>query len=218
MVFDGSDVGVTGDVDAFYFVDADTILFSIDTQTTLPTVGLVDDFDIIRFDATALGSTTAGTLSLYFDGSDVGLSTSSSDIDAIELLPDGRLLLSTSGSPTGIGVSGAADEDILAFTPTSLGDTTAGSWAMYFEGSDVGLNTSSDEDIDGAAIAGNGNIYLTTRGNFAVTGVSGADEDVFICTPTSLGSVTACTFSPTLYFDGSQYGLDANDIDALDLP
>jgi len=59
---------------------------------------------------------------------------------------------------------------------------------------------------------------LTTFGNFAVTGVSGADEDVFICAPASLGMTTACTFSPTLFFDGSLWGLDANDLDAIDLP
>lgn len=45
-----------------------------------------------------------------------------------------------------------------------------------------------------------------------------ADEDVFVCTPTSLGSVTACIYSPTLYFDGSTWGLARNDVDAIDLP
>ena len=36
----------------------------------------------------------------------------------------------------------------------------------------------------------------------------GADEDVFVFTPTSLGSVTSGTFSSTLYFDGSVRGLN----------
>jgi hypothetical protein len=154
---------------------------------------------------------------MYFDGSDVGLDTNAEDIDAMELLSDGRLLISTVGNITVPGVSGL-DEDLLAFTPTSLGSLTSGSWAMYFDGSDVGLSTTSDEDIDGVSTTANGDIYLTTLGNFAVTGVSGADEDVFICSPTSLGSTTACTFSPTLFFDGSLWGLDANDLDAIDLP
>jgi len=51
-----------------------------------------------------------------------------------------------------------------------------------------------------------------------VIGVSGDDEDVFVCTPTSLGDITAGTYSPTLYFDGSAWGLDANDVEAIDLP
>ncbi|HEU5099700.1 MAG TPA: hypothetical protein VFU22_11805 [Roseiflexaceae bacterium] len=218
MLFDGSDVGVTGDVDAFYFVDSDTILFSLDAATTIGSLGTVDSFDIVRFDATSLGPTTAGSLSLYFDGSDVGMDTTSENIDALALLPDGRLVISTSGDPVLPGISGLKDEDLLAFTPTSLGDTTSGTWAMYFDGSDVGLATDSGEDVDAVAIAANGDIYLSTSGNFAVSGVAGADEDVFICTPTLLGSTTACTFSPTLYFDGSASGLSANDLDGIGLP
>ena len=51
-----------------------------------------------------------------------------------------------------------------------------------------------------------------------MTGVSGEDDDVFVFTPTSLGPVTSGTFSPTLYFDGSAFGLTANDVFAIDLP
>jgi hypothetical protein len=51
-----------------------------------------------------------------------------------------------------------------------------------------------------------------------VAGVSGADEDVFVFTPTTLGSSTTGTFSSSLYFDGSVYGLAANDLFAIDLP
>jgi hypothetical protein len=205
------------DLDAFSVVDANTILMSFNNAATIGSLGTVADSDILQFNATSLGNTTAGSFSMYLDGSDVGLETSGEDIDAIELLADGRLLISTLGN---ISVPGAAgvDEDLLAFTSTSLGDTTSGSWAIYFDGSDVGLATTSDEDIDGVSIAGNEDIFLTTLGNFAVTGISGADEDVFICSPGSLGVTTTCTFSATLFFDGSMWGLDANDLDAIDLP
>ena len=218
MLFDGTDVGVGGlDLDAFNVVDADTILMSFRSSATIGSLGTVADSDIVQFDATSLGTNTAGSFSMYFDGLDVGLDTNGEDIDAIELLADGRLLVSTVGNISVPSVSGK-DEDLLAFTPTSLGDNTSGSWVMYFDGSDVGLATTSDEDIDGLSMAANGDIYLTTLGNFAVTGVSGADEDVFICSPGSLGVTTTCTFSPTLFFDGSLWGLDANDLDAIDLP
>ena len=53
---------------------------------------------------------------------------------------------------------------------------------------------------------------------FAVNGVSGFDEDVFICTPLTLGLTTTCTFQTALYFDGSTWNLSADDIDAIDLP
>ncbi|MEO7838593.1 MAG: hypothetical protein ABIU06_04510, partial [Anaerolineales bacterium] len=61
----------------------------------------------------------------------------------------------------------------------------------------------------------NGEIYLSTLGDFSVIGVSGADEDVFVCEPASLGDVTACNYSADLYFDGSTWGLTANDVDAF---
>jgi hypothetical protein len=41
---------------------------------------------------------------------------------------------------------------------------------------------------------------------------------VFICRPTSLGANTACTFLSPLVFDGSAFGLKADDVDGLDLP
>jgi hypothetical protein len=178
--------------------------------------GTVDDSDIVRFDATSLGTTTAGTFSLYFDGSDVGLTTNAEDLDAVELLPNGHILVSTVGGVTVTGVSGD-DKDLLEFTPSSLGDVTSGTFSLYFDASDVGLTTSA-EDVDAAAVDSSGKIYLSTLNNFAVTGVSGTDEDVFVFTPTSLGTTTTGSFSTALYFDGSLYGLAANDVFAIDLP
>ncbi len=171
--------------------------------------------DVLRFDATSLGSTTAGNFSLYFDGSDVGFDTSSEVIDSLSLLPNGRLLISTTGNPSVPGLTTGRDEDVLAFSPMSLGNTTSGTWALYFDGSDVGLGESNDEDIDALDVLSNGNVYLSTLGNFAVSGLSGADEDVFVCVPTSIGDMTACNYSPSLYFDGSAWGLAANDVDAF---
>ncbi|UCE00845.1 MAG: SMP-30/gluconolactonase/LRE family protein [Chloroflexota bacterium] len=218
MYFDGSDVGIGGvDLDAFHLLDADTLLLSVDKALSLGALGNIDDFDILQFDATSLGSTTAGSFSLYFDGSDVGLDSSGEDIDALGLLPDGRLIISTNGNPVLPGVSGK-DEDLIVFQPTSLGSNTSGNWAMFFDGSDVGLSTSSSEDVEGTSITTNGDIFLNTRGLFSVDNVSGDNEDVFICIPVSLGDNTVCNFSPTLYFDGSLYNLVAYDVDAIHIP
>ena len=49
----------------------------------------------------------------------------------------------------------------------------------------------------------------------SVNGLSGFDEDVFTCVPTSIGDITACNYSPSLYFDGSTWGLATNDVDAF---
>jgi len=216
MLFDGSDVGVGGvDVFAFYMVDSDTFLMAFDRAVTIAGL-VVSPSDIVQFDATSLGFVTAGTFSMYFNGIDVGLDAAAEDIDALDVLVNGQILISTTGNPSVLGVTGAADEDILAFSPITLGDITTGTWAIYFDGSDVGL-TDSNEDIDALDITPNGQIYLSSLGLFSVPGVSGDDEDVFVCTPTSLASVTACTYSSALYFDGSTWGLAANDIDALGL-
>jgi predicted outer membrane repeat protein len=213
--FDGSDVGLGSlNLFAFSIMDEDTILMSFSSTATIGGIDTTPQ-DILRFDATSLGDTTAGTFSMYFDGSDVGFdNTSSEKIDSISLLPDGRLLISTNGSPSVPGLTTGKDEDVLAFTPTSLGWSTSGTWALYFDGSDVGLSETSDEDIDALDVVG-ANIYLSTLGNFSVTGLSGADEDVFVCAATSTGDVTACTYSPSLYFDGSTWGLTSNDVDAF---
>lgn len=215
LLFDGSDVGVgSPDLFAFSFLDADSILMSFTVSVTVNGITATPQ-DILRFDATSLGSTTAGTFSLYFDGSDVGFEdTTNEKIDSLSLLPDGRLLISSTGNPVVAGVSSAKDEDVLAFTPTSLGNVTSGTWAMYFDGSDVGLAETSGEDVDALDVVG-GNIYLSTHDIFSVNGLAGADEDVFICVATSLGDITACNYSSTLYFDGSTWGLDANDVDAF---
>ena len=214
LVFDGSAAGLPASADIFAFVvDSanDRILMAFSAPLAVPGIaGTVDDSDIVAYNR------STGRFSLFFDGSDVGLDGNEDRLDAVELLSDGRLLVSTVGNPTVPGLSGTADEDLLVLTPTSLGATTSGTWAFYFDGSDVGLNTTADEDVDAAAVAGNGDIYLSTLGNFGVTGVSGQDEDVFVCTPSSLGSTTRCTFS--LFFDGTVHGLGADDVDAIDLP
>ncbi len=214
--FDGSDVGLASlALDAFEIIGPTQILVSFTNSGTVGGVAM-DDSDILRFTATSLGSQTAGTFSMYFDASDVGLTASDEDVDAIEILPDGRLLLSTLGSFSVPGVSGA-DEDLVAFQPTTLGSTTAGTFALYFDGSDVGL-TSSGENVDAVAVDSAGRILLSTTGSFSVPGVSGADEDVFVFTPTSTGSTTSGTFGTALLFDGSLVGLGANDVVGIGLP
>ena len=92
-------------------MDVDTILMSFRTSAPIGSLGTVADSDIVRFDASSLGATTAGSFSMYFDGLDVGLDTSGEDIDAIELLSDGWLVISTRGSFSVFGVKGA-DEDL----------------------------------------------------------------------------------------------------------
>jgi hypothetical protein len=215
MYFDGSDVGVTSDVDAFSLMSDGTILISLDTDVTVGSLGTVDDSDIIRFTPTSLGTNTAGAFTWYFDGSDVGLTTNAEDIDAIDFTPDGKLVISTLGSHSVTGVSGN-DEDLLVFTATSLESTTSGTWALYFDGSDVGLNDATSEQISSIWIdPATGQIYIAVSGAFSITGVSGDGADIFICTPGTLGATTTCTYLG--YWDGSLNGFSGEVIDGLDI-
>jgi subtilisin-like proprotein convertase family protein len=215
LFFDGSDVGVTTDINAFALLSDGSILMSFDNTTTAGAAGSVDDSDIVQFSPTSTGANTAGTFAFFFDGSDVGLTTSSEDIDAMGVSPDGKLVVSTTGSYSVSGSSGT-DEDMIIFTATAFGTTTSGSWAQYFDGSDVALDTASSEDVNGVWIDNaTGSVYLTTVGAFSVSGVSGDGADIFICDPGSLGTTTTCTFS--MYWDGSVNGFAGESMDAFEV-
>ena len=190
------------------------VLVAVLGTPTLGAAGAVADEDIAEYD----GATS--TWSLYFDGSDVGLAAVA--IDALAVLPTGELLISIDSDSTVAGLTGGPsgtnvdDSDIIKFTPTTLGATTAGTWSFYFDGSDVDLTT-NNEDVDAIAILPSGAIGISTLGDPSVTGLTGlADEDIIGFTPSALGSVTSGTWS--YFFDGSDVGLSSNsseDVDAL---
>jgi hypothetical protein len=241
FVFDGSDVGLgSATIDDFAILSTRPtvqILMSfaepIEQQNGNPALpgipaayGAVDDSDIVLFTATSLGYNTAGTFSVYFDGSDVGLANNAEDVDAIEILPTGELVISTSGdfSVPGITVTSgnAAGGRVLLKCAGTFGETTTCAWSVYFDGRDVGLDVEA-ENADGLAVGPNGDVYLSTSGNFNVplapTGnLAGQDEDIFVCRPVSLGDNTACIYLPAAFFDGTTLGLGANDVAAIELP
>ena len=221
-VFDGSVAGLAGgaDIDALQVVDGDTFYmsFAANGGTTVPGLGAlaVQDEDVVLYDA--------GVWSLYFDGSDVGLDPGNNgeDVDAFDILGDGSVVISTTGAVTVPGV-GADDSDLLRCAGT-FGSTTTCTWSLYFDASDVGLTTAS-EDVDGVAVSGT-TIYLSTlgTGTFSVPGLSGAREDVFACNGATTGAASACA-SFTMYFDGSAAGLPPlptilvpDNVDAFDVP
>ncbi|MCC6455763.1 MAG: hypothetical protein IT328_12505 [Caldilineaceae bacterium] len=215
IFFDGSDVLPTQvDVDGFWQMDDNSLLLSFDTPANIGTLGQVDDSDIVRFIPTSLGSNTAGTFEWYFDGSDVGLASDSEDIDALTLLDDGRLVISTIGEVRVPGLPKLRDEDLLVFNATQLGETTSGTWELYFEGSAVGLDTRSSEDVNGIWIdQANGHHYLTTIGAFEVPEVSGSGADVFVCVNGAAAPDASCAFQ--MYWEGAAHGIAGEKTDAL---
>ena len=203
MIFDGSDVGVANaDLDDFDLMAEGNILMSFDRAIRFPTLGLVDDSDIVQFTPTQLGLNTSGSFSLFFDGSAVGLATDGEDIDAMRYTSDGELLISAYGT-VNVGDIQAQDEDLLRFIPTSLGATTAGSWELYFDGSAVALKAGS-EDLSAVTSDAVDQLYFATKGDFTAVSeneAAGDSDDILGCTLGATGlESTTCTFFA--FFDG----------------
>jgi len=213
LFFDGSDVGLhKHDINAFHIVDQSTILLSLNKPIRIAGT-LYDDSDIIKFQATSLGVDTAGSFSLYFDGSDVQLTRGSEDIDGISFTADGDLIISTLGTAR-VGFT-AKDEDLLRFQPLSLGEDTIGSWSHYFDGSDIALTTKTEDVWAVWVDPQNDELHLSTQGKYQVktagTKLSGDGDDVFICDPIVLGSSTQCNFD--LFWNGDNHDYGREQID-----
>ena len=175
LAFDGSDAGLPDRavIDGFAHTE-DALMLSFRNPTSVPGIaGEVDDADIVIYQG--------GVWSLWFDGNDVDLNGEGEDVDAVEVLADGTILVSTEGQATVSGTR-VRPEDLLAFTPETLGDDTTGTWALHFDGSDVGLSESS-ENVDAVAVDAAGSIDLSTRGALSVPGLTADDDDVVVFDP-----------------------------------
>ena len=220
MYFDGSDVGVTSNVTGFGILPGGDLVLSFSTATTTvpgltggPSGTSVTYRQAVRFAPTSLGATTAGAFSFYFDGADVGLTQNSEQIDAFTVGADGAIYLSTTGNPSVTGLSGLNDEDVLRFAPTALGSTTAGTWTLHFDGSDVGFSDASGEDLDAIGFDSLGRLLFSTTGAFSAPGASGDDEDIGRFAGT-FGATT--TGSSTLVLDLSVLGVATGaNVDAI---
>lgn len=204
MYFDGSDVGITKPIAAFAYDSEGNILLAFKANQPIAGLGTVTTWDVVKFMPTSLGATTTGSFAWYIDGSDVGLATSGEKIDALDILEDGRVLVSIVGTlaapKQGGGTLKAQDEDVVAFVPTALGATTTGTWAPYFDGtpmSGMGVEDMAGVDVDEAT----GNLYVSIVGAFKIAGVSGNGKDVLKLAPSG-GS-----YDVTAYWRGGQNGL-----------
>jgi hypothetical protein len=196
LLFDGSDVGIRSDVDGFAFLDG-KLLLSFDTNTGVPGLGTVQDSDVVQFTPVWLGERTAGSFTLFFDGAAVGLDEKTEDIDALAFNADRRMVISTLSDFKAGGLKGK-DEDLFAWNGVH--------WSFYFDGSDVGL-TNGSEDIEGLWLdTVKNDIYLSTEGKYSVQGLSGDNNDIFVCKPGPLSDNTSCSFR--LFWNGDEHGFN----------
>jgi len=220
IYFDGSDVGLAGgaDVNAFTILGDGNILMSFDSPVTVGGLS-VQGADIVEFTPTSIGATTSGTFSLFFDGSDVGFSLKKSNVDAISFTPDERLVISLDNNfeilTSGGGTLAGMDEDLIVFNATSLGISTAGDFALYFDGSETGF-TNPNEDINGVSIDPvSAKVYLTVVRKFNVDGVKGGGLDIVNCEPSNFAPVSSCNSPLTIQFDGSDNDLGNKSVDGV---
>jgi serine protease len=199
MLFDGSDVGLSAKserLSAFTFLPNGSLLVSTVGNYNVPKAGggrlKGGGQDILQFWYTQLGETTAGYWTRYLKGSDVGLSSPTEKIDALAVLPNGRLIISTTGLVVAPGVI-AQGEDLIALRPDKPGNNKSGFWSLYFDGSDVGLS-GRNENVTGMQVTPRPGkpplLHLTIGGHFTMLGAAGTPRDIVAFMPQQLGAST----------------------------
>lgn len=155
--------------------------------------------------------------SLFFDGSDVGLTKGSEAVNSIAISPYGNLLMSFTGTTQVPNIyEKVADEDILEFYPYQYGTNTDGYWNWFFDGSDENLGKVR---TDGLWLNGYyWDIYQTFNNAVTVpTGVELEKGDVGACWSWGWGQDSYCGNWWEL-FDATDAGFKRTvGVDAIDL-
>ncbi len=119
------------------------------------------------------------------------------DIDAVHVLTNGHILLSTTGSAR-IGSLNFRDGDIVEYDPAT-GNAT------LFLSEDI---FAANEDIDGFHLLDNGRVLLSTTGSARIGSLSFRDGDIVEYDP--------ATGNATLFFSEDRFGNSA-DVNAIDI-
>ena len=215
LLIDGSDIGLgTTDINAFHWLTAGTLLFSVNEPVELPGIGPVDDSDVVRFIPETLGKETKGTFELFLTGAEYGLTDPSEDIDALSFggFP---LIVSTLGQANPVGSNGELtvnDEDLTDIFEEDEDYTEAddAEVTLRFDGTAFGL-TERSEDIH-ALHFGDGNLHFSTKGDYEIDGLSGDGDDIILCKRDRTGEIV---WPCSLRFDGDLHGFGDESIDAF---
>ena len=80
------------------------------------------------------------------------------------------------------------DQDIVRFVPQQLGPTTAGNFAWYLRGADLGF-PQKGQGLDAIAFAPDGRLVISPRNRVQLPGASGEDEDLLVWKPAAAALV-----------------------------
>lgn len=176
-----------------YFVDTTTPpaeLFIVSTGTSATLGGLsFNDEDLALYDP------NEDTASLYFDGNTIF--SADEDVDAMHVLANDHILLSTSDQAT-IGGLTFENEDIVDYDPVA--DTAA----IIYDGSAV---FTADEDVDAVGVNASGHILLSTTGQATIGSLTFEDEDIVDYNPQN--------GTATIIFDGSAIFASDEDVTSV---
>lgn len=184
--FDGSNAGLpaAADIDALaYHVSGivTTIYMSFTEPVNVPTLGLVDDSDVI---ARAITLTTS-SWQMVFDGSQYGLTTAGEDVDGFELMTENEYLISTTGAFTVPGHYGdtvkGTDEDLIYYV--------SGGFHFKLDGSSIGL--AGTNDVTSLAYVYSGteeSFLLVTQRAVHLPGLSAAAGHVWVHNESNYGA------------------------------
>jgi hypothetical protein len=149
--------------------------------------------DLVLYD------TVSNAASIYFDGD--AEFAAEENVDAVFLLSNGNILLSTAGDAT-LGGLNFEPEDLVEY---NIGSNVA---SLFFDG-DAEF-TLAEENIVGVWVFGNGNILLTTFDDASLGGQAFEPEDLVLYNPVSNVA--------SIFFDGdAEFTLAEEEIDAFSL-
>ena len=201
ILIDGADLGLNS-IGAFTLVEQSTTVGQGGGATTLDAGDILfadwnnnaADAHIQRLQPGTLGDTTAGTISVLVDGNDLSADLSLLSIvglDLVEqdtviggtLLRPGQILLTLPGADDIGGVS-AEEHDIVLLDVTTTGVNSVATATLFFDGSDVGLNT-WQEDIRALSLSANHAPVITSEGGGPSAAVNVAENTTAVTTVTS---------------------------------
>lgn len=214
----GRNLPAGADVDALKVLGPNHVLVSFagTTRVFQPDGSRVRyrDVDVVEFDN--------GTWSLLGAGADLGLTFNTHDVNAFDLLDDGRFLVSTlrdvPGVPTTNGGAGWEQQDLIAVDPV------AQTVSIFVNGQDVfGPQVTGGEDINSVAVEPTGGLLLSTFGNHnaptAGANLRGDRNDVARLQVTTVGVPTVALFEEAHVVDAAAViteGARAGQPDRLD--
>jgi len=185
MIFHQND-----NINAFDVLDDGHVVLSSDGNFRIAPHNFGDD-DLAEYDP------VSGNASIYFSGSH--FSSGHEDIDAVSVLPNGHIVLSTDGNAR-LGSLSFDDGDLVEYDPVS------GNASLLFDENRFHGN----EDIDAVHVFDDGIIVFSTRGNAAIDGLSFTPGDLIAYDP--VGD------SAWMFFRGySHFSNGGEDIDAVSI-